>query len=54
MPRYVASSGRGVYSSIDVWVRIEENEIAADAIGERFRRGAVDGRIQAHVVTVEK
>jgi len=33
--------------------RIGENEFA-DAIGGRFGRGAVDGRIQAHVVTVEK
>jgi SAM-dependent methyltransferase len=31
----------------------EATEIAADALAERFGRGPVDGRIQAHVVVVE-
>jgi SAM-dependent methyltransferase len=31
----------------------EATEVAAQAIAERFGRGAVDGKIQAHVVTVE-
>ena len=31
----------------------EATEIAAEAIAERFGQGAVDGKIQAHVVTVE-
>lgn len=32
----------------------EATDAAAKAIGERFGRGAVDGKIQAHVVTIEK
>jgi SAM-dependent methyltransferase len=32
----------------------EATDIAAEAIGKRFGRGAVDGKIQAHVVTVER
>ncbi len=31
----------------------EATDFAAEAIAERFGRGAVDGKIQAHVVTVE-
>ena len=31
----------------------EATDIAAEAIGERFGRGAVDGKIQAHIVTIE-
>ena len=31
----------------------EATGVAAEAIGRRFGRGAVDGKIQAHVVTVE-
>jgi len=31
----------------------EATDIAAEAIAERFGRGAVDGKIQAHVVTIE-
>jgi len=31
----------------------EATDAAAEAIAERFGRGAVDGKIQAHVVTVE-
>jgi SAM-dependent methyltransferase len=31
----------------------EATDIAAEAIGKRFGRGAVDGKIQAHVVTIE-
>ena len=31
----------------------EATDIAADAIARRFGRGTVDGKIQAHVVTVE-
>ena len=31
----------------------EATELAAEAIAQRFGRGAVDGRIQAHVVTIE-
>jgi hypothetical protein len=35
--------------------RLEEaTVVAAEAIGRRFGRGAVDGKIQAHVITVEK
>jgi SAM-dependent methyltransferase len=35
--------------------RLEEaTEAAADAIGRRFGRGAVDGKMQAHVVTVQR
>jgi ubiquinone/menaquinone biosynthesis C-methylase UbiE len=32
----------------------DATEIAAEAIAERFGQGAVDGNLQAHVVTVEK
>lgn len=32
----------------------EATDVAAEAIAQRFGRGAVDGKIQAHVVTVEK
>ena len=32
----------------------EATDIAAEAIGKRFGRGAIDGKIQAHVVTVER
>ena len=32
----------------------EATDVAADAIARRFGRGAVDGKIQAHVVTVER
>ena len=32
----------------------EATDIAAEAIARRFGRGAVDGRIQAHVVTIER
>jgi hypothetical protein len=28
-------------------------DVAADAIAQRFGRGPVDGKIQAHVVTIE-
>jgi SAM-dependent methyltransferase len=31
----------------------EASDIAAEAIGKRFGRGAVDGKIQAHIVTIE-
>ena len=31
----------------------EATDIAADAITQRFGREAVDGKIQAHIVTVE-
>ena len=35
--------------------RLEEaTDVAADAIGQRFGRGAVDGKMQAHVVTIER
>ena len=35
--------------------RLEEaTDVAAEAIAQRFGRGAVDGKIQAHVVTVER
>lgn len=35
--------------------RLEEaTDVAAEAIAKRFGRGAVDGKIQAHVVTVER
>jgi SAM-dependent methyltransferase len=32
----------------------EATDIAADAIGRRFGRGEVDGKMQAHVVTIER
>lgn len=32
----------------------EATDAAADAVAKRFGRGAVDGKIQAHVVTVER
>lgn len=32
----------------------DATDIAAEAIAQRFGRGAVDGKIQAHVVTIEK
>ena len=32
----------------------EATDLAADAIGRRFGRGAVDGKMQAHVVTIER
>src|SRR5262245_36584282 len=32
----------------------EATDVAAEAIARRFGRGAVDGKIQAHVVTVER
>ena len=32
----------------------EATDLAAEAIAQRFGRGAVDGKIQAHVVTIEK
>ena len=31
----------------------EASDIAAEAIGKRYGRGAIDGKIQAHVVTIE-
>ena len=31
----------------------EATDIAAEAIAKRFGRGAVDGKIQAHIVTIE-
>jgi len=31
----------------------EATELAAEAIAQRFGRGAVDGKIQAHVITIE-
>jgi hypothetical protein len=30
----------------------EATDIAAEAIGKQFGRGAVDGKIQAHIVTI--
>ena len=32
----------------------EATDIAAEVIGQRFGRGSVEGRIQAHVVAVER
>jgi SAM-dependent methyltransferase len=32
----------------------EATDIAAEAIAKRFGRGAVDGKIQAHIVTIER
>jgi len=32
----------------------EATDIAAEAIAQRFARGAVDGKIQAHIVTIER
>jgi SAM-dependent methyltransferase len=32
----------------------EATDIAAEAIAQRFSRGAVDGKIQAHIVRIEK
>ena len=35
--------------------RLEEaTDAAAEALGRRFGRGAVDGKMQAHVVTIER
>jgi hypothetical protein len=31
----------------------EATDLAAEAIAQRFGRGAVDGKIQAHIVTIE-
>ncbi len=31
----------------------EATEVCAEAIAKRFGRGAVDGKIQAHIVTIE-
>jgi hypothetical protein len=31
----------------------EATDIAAEAIARRFGRGTVDGKIQAHIVTIE-
>jgi SAM-dependent methyltransferase len=31
----------------------EATDIAAEAIAQRFRRGAVDGKIQAHIISIE-
>jgi hypothetical protein len=32
----------------------EATDVAAEAIAKRFGRGAVDGKLQAHVIAVEK
>src|SRR5262249_57263362 len=32
----------------------EATDISVAAIGKRFGRGAVDGKIQAHIVTIER
>jgi SAM-dependent methyltransferase len=32
----------------------EATDIAAEGIGKRFGRGAVDGKIQAHIITIER
>jgi len=32
----------------------EATDIAAEAIAQRFGRGTVDGKIQAHIVTIER
>ena len=32
----------------------EATDIAAEAVAQRFGRGAVDAKIQAHIVTIEK
>ena len=32
----------------------EATDVAAEAVAKRFGRGAVDGKIQAHVVAVER
>jgi len=31
----------------------EATDIAAEAIAQRFGRGAVDGKIQAHIISIE-
>ena len=33
---------------------LADGEAAAEALGRRFGRGAVDGKMQAHVVTIER
>ena len=38
----------------DVTRLSEATDFAAEAIARRFGRGAVDGKIQAHIVTIEK
>ena len=32
---------------------VEATDLAAEAIARRFGRGAVDGKIQAHIVSIE-
>lgn len=44
---------RGEIESRDASRVQEATDVAAEAIGKRFGRGAVDGNIQAHVVTIE-
>lgn len=45
---------RNEIESLDASRLGEATDLAAEAIAERFGRGAVDCKIQAHVVTVEK
>ena len=37
----------------DAWRLGEATDIAAEAIAQRFGRGTVDGKIQAHIISVE-
>jgi hypothetical protein len=32
----------------------EATDVAAEAIARRFGRGAVDGKMQAHIITIER
>lgn len=43
---------RNEIAALDVSLLNEATNIAAEALSKRFGRGAVDGKIQAHVVTI--
>ena len=57
MPAIAFCQGTPLRSEIEARdaSRLEEaTDAAAEAIGRRFGRGEVDGKMQAHVVTVER
>ena len=45
---------RNEIEALDASQLVEATDFAAEAIAQRFGRGAVDGKIQAHVVVVER
>ena len=45
---------RNEIEALDMSRLDDATDIAAEAIAQRFGRGAVDGKIQAHVVTIER